>query len=501
MGKAQIMSGGDDGLYQLKLLFDTTRSQDKIDRFTNTIDNTSPGTFPHEAAIVNRARVVANAPDDETVSAWCADYTEDLSGDVGTIEIPGERQRPVIIRPGYNGRATYDFRRDGQLTPVAAMTGAAAFLAAAMLPGWQKWQPQYRVGIIIDRRIAGTGFLFDVALDDEHSTARNLSVNVSNNLVDVPAEYMDIGSLIFDVGDRVVIEFITRDYQRPRIIGFESHPRRADAIFYVKVTRGDGTIMTDDEDDDVLFSVEDSNEEALFVNQDYDDDPGSATYQYWKVRAYYLIYKEIDPDGYWLTIGCADSVPSETQYPFRYKEADKGDTDDLIPPGIYDAAVPYWVTEYESTIEEQSGAESMYELYLIGNAETQYVKETVKSSIPYRVISTVTRTEEYYRWLWACFVYYNPEEVFVWDWGSELECVSDAIIEGEDIYQEIDGVATSVTNQEETNYYDGSISGREHTLSVTSDIPATIELYGNTWYFRKAWWIMPVFDVTVQYDW
>jgi hypothetical protein len=47
---------------------------------------------------------------DPELDAWCADLTEDINGEVGTIEISGERSSdtdPVIIRPGYEGRAVY----------------------------------------------------------------------------------------------------------------------------------------------------------------------------------------------------------------------------------------------------------------------------------------------------------------------------------------------------------------------------------------------------------
>ncbi len=50
---------------------------------------------------------------DFELDAWCADLTDDLEGEVGTIEIPGERTsdtQPVIIRPGYEERATYQPR-------------------------------------------------------------------------------------------------------------------------------------------------------------------------------------------------------------------------------------------------------------------------------------------------------------------------------------------------------------------------------------------------------
>lgn len=56
----------------------------------------------------------AHKLEDPEIDAWCADLTEDLEGIVGTIEIPGEIKKsgalPVIIRPGYEERATYKTR-------------------------------------------------------------------------------------------------------------------------------------------------------------------------------------------------------------------------------------------------------------------------------------------------------------------------------------------------------------------------------------------------------
>jgi len=42
-----------------------------------------------------------NMPVDAIVEAWCADYTEGLTGEVGTIDIAGEYTADVNIRPGY----------------------------------------------------------------------------------------------------------------------------------------------------------------------------------------------------------------------------------------------------------------------------------------------------------------------------------------------------------------------------------------------------------------
>lgn len=157
-----------------------------------------------------------------TVQAWCADLTEDLSGNVGTIEIPNERTNDIQIRPGYGGEAVYDASRDGQLQQVVSSTAAGVYYNYAMFPGWQKWKPTYRVGKITAKPTDNTAH---VLLDDAASSAQNLDVNVSNTLSDVPIVYMDCNGAVFEVDDRVVVEFVSQNHTNPRIIGFETNPK------------------------------------------------------------------------------------------------------------------------------------------------------------------------------------------------------------------------------------------------------------------------------------
>ena len=164
-----------------------------------------------------------------TVQAWCADLTTDLSGSVGTIEIPNERTNDIQIRPGYGGEAVYSASRDGQLQQVVSSTAAGVYYNYAMFPGWQKWKPTYRVGKITAKPTTDTA---DVLLDDATSTAQNLDINVSNTLSDVPIVYMDCDGQVFEVDDRVVVEFISQDHTNPRIIGFETDPKACAYNYY-----------------------------------------------------------------------------------------------------------------------------------------------------------------------------------------------------------------------------------------------------------------------------
>ena len=163
-----------------------------------------------------------NYPENEIKEMWCADYTNNLSGEVGTVEIPGSMQY-MQIRPGYDGKASFDSSRDGQLYPTVALPPAGAFYNLAMLPGWQKWRPQYRLGTIqnIDKE-KNTG---DVILNNEDSKSQNLDVNQSSSLSNVPIEYMSCDSGAFADGDKVLVEFEGRKWENVKVVGFESEPK------------------------------------------------------------------------------------------------------------------------------------------------------------------------------------------------------------------------------------------------------------------------------------
>jgi hypothetical protein len=126
-----------------------------------------------------------SAAADPVVDAWCADLTTDLSGVVGTVEVPGERGA-VLIRPGYTDAAAFSATRDGQLQAAIGGTPESVFYNWAMLPGWQKWKPTHRTGQIT----AIAGDVCSVTLDAALSSAQSLDVNQTTTLSNVPIEYM-----------------------------------------------------------------------------------------------------------------------------------------------------------------------------------------------------------------------------------------------------------------------------------------------------------------------
>ena len=178
---------------------------------------------------ISRLRALEAIGDNPIRGAWCADYTEDLSGEVATVEVPAEADSSVLrpqIRPGYAGRANYLPARDGQMFHREGQQGYQAYFNAAILPGVQRWRPQYRIGTI--SAINSEADTCTVQLQSEDSSAQSLIIdppNLQYTLNNVPIEYMDCNSLAFEDGDRVLLEFQGRNWSSPKVIGFEKEPK------------------------------------------------------------------------------------------------------------------------------------------------------------------------------------------------------------------------------------------------------------------------------------
>ena len=297
MGKGRIVSGGEDGLYTVELLHNRDRIERELEflaarltemqaeldalnaerevldadrawiatQIDTAVANTEEGEIPDvEALLVKLAQVSAqiqqqdvrigmlkgrmleatkrqeqleSVPEDPQQQAWCADFTEDLTGDVATVEVPAEgvvgqfaTWRRVQIRPGFSGRATYNAARDGQMHHRIGQVGYQAYFNAAILPGVQRWRPQYRIGVItsIDRNTDTCS----LTIQGEDSSAQSLIIDppdLQYAKSNVPIEYMDCNSDPFEEGDRVLVEFQGRDWDQPKVIGFESAPRECPA--------------------------------------------------------------------------------------------------------------------------------------------------------------------------------------------------------------------------------------------------------------------------------
>lgn len=170
------------------------------------------------AALQLRVERLQAITTEHVVPAWCADLTETAAGQVATIEVPGERGL-LLVAPG--GRAPA--AADGFLLDRAAQSPEQVFWNAAVLPGWQRFRPDYRAGTITSKDDDAN--VVSVALDPATSSAQDLDVNQAEHLSGVPVTYLTCNSRAFEVGDRCIVQFEGRDWAQPRVIGFVSNPK------------------------------------------------------------------------------------------------------------------------------------------------------------------------------------------------------------------------------------------------------------------------------------
>jgi hypothetical protein len=174
---------------------------------------------------------------DTEIPAWCADYTEGLTGEVATLEVPGEVD-PIIggginIKPGDEDGAewTADY---GQIQFGKTLSPAGFAWNMTMLTPWMKWMPLWRYATVT--AVNASADTVNVALQPVLSKVgaylrRDLTVNDPwlTSMSQVPVQYMACGAGVFEPGDEVIVEFkkTTSDdleFLEPAVIGFKSNP-------------------------------------------------------------------------------------------------------------------------------------------------------------------------------------------------------------------------------------------------------------------------------------
>lgn len=255
MGKGVIKSDDGEGLYQVEIKFNREYVENRIAKLEKNIEALEEQlatTVKYIDRQVIQLKITScqkeitklrtNVPDDYTTAAWCADLTEELTGDVGTIEVPGEVGN-IQIQPGFSGGSPYDQGRDGQLTPTMGMPASGAFYNLAMLPGWQKWKPLFRYATINSLDSAGDTAV--ISIDGTKSSQQNLSINQTATIDDVEINYMNCNAAAFEEGDEVLVKFIGQDWNQPVIIGFKEEPQPCGVYVYIQLQMVTGTAVHD----------------------------------------------------------------------------------------------------------------------------------------------------------------------------------------------------------------------------------------------------------------
>lgn len=246
MGKAIIISGGQGGEYEVDLVRNIDRItaniskleamaadvQAEIDRLLTTDDHTEIPPLKIElAAIEKYIKGLERIPERVRATVWAADLSTELSGEVGTMEIPDDPGSGVNIVPDgpKHDQSKYNAARDGIIHPIMNMGPASAFFLRAIMPGIQKHKPMYRYGTITDITDGKATVAMTTALD-----VNSLSLNQGDELSGVPFYYMTCDDAAFVVGDEVVVQF-SREWSTPKIIGFKDHPRSCAEVIYIRV--------------------------------------------------------------------------------------------------------------------------------------------------------------------------------------------------------------------------------------------------------------------------
>jgi uncharacterized protein YkwD len=174
--------------------------------------------------------------DPKELEVWCADYSTDLPENlvVGVAEMYGEGiERPAVILPDKAllttaPRSDWVAARDGLMQSRQGMTPEQVYANAAILPGWQKFKPMYRRGVVesLDHE-ANTARVGLIAVS---STADGLNINQAEVLEGVPVSHIWGNSFAFEPGDDVAVRFDGKDWESPKLIGFWTEPRLPDVL-------------------------------------------------------------------------------------------------------------------------------------------------------------------------------------------------------------------------------------------------------------------------------
>ncbi|MEW6505524.1 MAG: hypothetical protein AB1457_16320 [Chloroflexota bacterium] len=159
------------------------------------------------------------------VDLYCADYTADLTGEVGIIELFGDPLNGQVIQPGYMNMAAYDPKRDGIFRHVISIEPKLWFVAFSLGAAWQRWRHKFRGAKILD--VQGDKARIEVEkVQDNWLKGMWLSSGLvlGGGIYDsVPIRYMDCNGEVFRPNDRVVIR-VEKDVPK-EVIGFIDGPR------------------------------------------------------------------------------------------------------------------------------------------------------------------------------------------------------------------------------------------------------------------------------------
>ncbi len=186
MARANIIDNLGEGQYTIEVIKNTEAIQARISEINSEISILTAqkaGATGTDASVISlqilsleKQKSKLESITNTTMTAWAADYETELSGEVGIINIPDEPDRFVNIKPG---GAAYDQQSDGDVFPIMAMLPETAYYNRGILPGVQRWKPQYRYGRITAINSAESNCT--VVIVPAYSSQQGLEINPPSN--------------------------------------------------------------------------------------------------------------------------------------------------------------------------------------------------------------------------------------------------------------------------------------------------------------------------------
>lgn len=147
---------------------------------------------------------------------------------VTTMEANGEPQQAFV-----SGSTNIP---SGTMRARQTMTPEQAFLNAALLPGWQKFRPTYRVATVTAVDVHAPSVTVALAADAAYGL--HLGINQSNTLTITDIRYngglgIVLSLYAFVPGDSVLVGFDAQDWTRPFLIGFAGASRNGAQAYWL----------------------------------------------------------------------------------------------------------------------------------------------------------------------------------------------------------------------------------------------------------------------------